>query len=288
MSVHFNKLSFVPSLYSMDPRLGELFKSWTGIRGDEELKQHVLRIQSAAYEKFPYPCIRMFMTYKMPITDVMSYNDIVALGKQNSGNILLEVGPAFGIELRHLVSDGYPIKNIIALELIPELWDIGHKLCRSDTLEFPVKVLEGDVFDEVHVSLTSNISPTRPDLKIISTLRPLQGHVSVLLAMQLFHLFTKEKQVILAQRFAHLLKRTSGSLITGRQTGSPVPRHMTVGGQLLYFHSPESWKKMWSAIFPEGTVEYTTELKPLPSDIVKDTLDLVKSTVFLTWTIRVI
>jgi hypothetical protein len=73
----------------------------------------------------------------MPITDLISYDDIVALGKQNSGNILLEIGPAcmslvfvstedtnrksiiVGIELRQLVSDGYPVGDVIALELFP-------------------------------------------------------------------------------------------------------------------------------------------------------------------------
>ncbi|KAF8517375.1 hypothetical protein BU17DRAFT_49835 [Hysterangium stoloniferum] len=287
MSIHFNKLPFIPSLYSMDTRLAELFKSWTGIQNDEKLKHHVLRIQSAAYEKFPYPCIRLFMNYKMPITDLMSYDDMIALGKQNSKNILLDVGPAFGIELRQLVSDGYPVEDTIALELIPQLWDIGHELCRSNSSIFPVRVLEGDIFDDAQVS-TSDISPTCPDLQSVSTLGPLTGHISVLLAFQLFHLFTKEKQVILARRFACLLSRTSGSLIAGRQTGSLVPRHMTVGGQLLFFHSPESWEEMWSDIFPEGTVEYTTVLKPLPSDITSETLDLVKTSVFLTWTIKVI
>jgi hypothetical protein len=149
-------------------------------------------------------------------------------------------------------------------------------------------LLQGDIFDEVLLSLsTSNYNPVCPDLHSISTLTPLQGHVSVLIAMQLFHLFTKEKQVILARRFAHLLSRTSGSLITGRHAGSLVPRDVTIGGQCLFFHSPRSWEEMWSNIFPKGTVEYITELRTLPADVIPETLDLVNLTAFLTWSIRV-
>ena len=50
------------SLYPLERERTSLrtFQQLTGIKDEEELKQHILRVQKKAYDVYGYPCIRAF------------------------------------------------------------------------------------------------------------------------------------------------------------------------------------------------------------------------------------
>ena len=170
--------------------------------------------------------------------------------------------------------------------VIPALWEIGHRLFRSDQHVFPVSFVEADIFDEAALSSTAAPSPLPPALKKLRTLTPLKGHASVILLQMVFHLWDERRQLRLARRLAQLLSPEPGSLIFGRQMGDAQPREILLQGQPHYVHNPETWVSMWSKVFPEGTVEYHTELRDLPADLIAATMDMVGVRQFLTWSIK--
>lgn len=78
------------------------------------------------------------------------------------------------------------------------------------------------------------------------SLNPLRGHLSAIHTSAFFHLFNKDKQIIVARKLASLLSALPGSMIFGSQNGSQIPQEAMKRGKPSYDHSPESWKKMWT------------------------------------------
>lgn len=78
------------------------------------------------------------------------------------------------------------------------------------------------------------------------SLDPLRGHLSAIHTSAFFHLFSKDKQIIVARKLASLLSALPGSIIFGCQTGSQIPHEAMKRGEPYYDHSPESWKRMWT------------------------------------------
>lgn len=101
-----------------------------------------------------------------------------------------------------------------------------------------------------------------PVLRSLISLNPLRGHVSVIYAAALFHLFNEEKQLWLARSLAGLLSFEPGSIIFGYQAGKPVKGPSGYGS--MFFHSPDSWKELWDGeVFEKGKVEVDVFLKPI-------------------------
>ncbi|KAF8520668.1 hypothetical protein JB92DRAFT_2894244 [Gautieria morchelliformis] len=286
--VNYDRKPLDASLYSIDPRLAKLLKASTGIQDDAQLKAHILRIQKEAYESFPYPCIRLFTFTTVAVTQVPFYNEVIKQGRRRPDALLLEIGVGFGNDVRKVVDDGYPVQNIVVSDINPQLWEIGHRLFRSDSRSFPVKFVQGDIFDERALSTHTQPSPYRPDLRMLRNLTPLTGHVTAISLQMVFHLFDLNRQTILARRLAHILSPSPGSLIVGRQMGSATPREILLHGNPHYVHNAESWERMWSKVYPRGSVEYRSVLQDLPPDIVTAAKDMVTVTQFLNWSIRVL
>jgi hypothetical protein len=98
----------------------------------------------------------------------------------------------------------------------------------------------------------------RPDsLQNLKSLTPLQGHVSVIHASSLFHLFDEEGHITLAKRLASLLSSEPGSVICGCHRGAPVKTITSdLMGYTMVCHSPESWRELWDGqIFGKGKVK---------------------------------
>ncbi|KAI0726728.1 hypothetical protein C8Q72DRAFT_497689 [Fomitopsis betulina] len=97
----FLVLPLDPSLYKLEEDEAAFFKQATGIPDDELLKQHILRVQVEAYEVYPYPCIRRFGFTSLKISRLPSYGDLLKLGKEHDGAILLDIGCCIR-KVRHL------------------------------------------------------------------------------------------------------------------------------------------------------------------------------------------
>ncbi|KAH7907016.1 hypothetical protein BJ138DRAFT_1161182 [Hygrophoropsis aurantiaca] len=252
------------SLYNLDPKAASLFKSLTGISDDQSLKEHILRVQADAYKVAPYPCIHRLTFTHMVIPEMPVYSDMLKIGREREGAILLDLGCCVGTDIRKIAFDGYPAENIIGCDLEAEFLTIGHDLFKSTPATFPAHFIPGDVFDP---SLLSIVPPhdtapeaLAPNLSDLASLNPLQGRVSIIYTGKFFHLFTKERQLHLARALAGLLSPTPSSIICGAHMGSHNPGLYNFSNGLskeftLFCHSPESWTAMWDGeVFKKGFV----------------------------------
>lgn len=129
--------------------------------------------------------------------------------------------------------------------------------------------LEGDVFDQAFLApvapftLQSPPSTPRPNLKALTSLNPLRGHVSAIFAGSFIHLFPEESQTQVARSLAGLLSPEPGSMLLGIHVGLVEKGFWAANlDYKLFCHSPESWKELWEGIFGKGKVEVKAELKP--------------------------
>ncbi|KAF8638313.1 hypothetical protein AX17_002333 [Amanita inopinata Kibby_2008] len=265
----FDPLPLDESLYSLDDDELAFFKSQTGIDDDEQLKNHILAVQAKAYQVYRYPCIRRFSFIKLKIPRLPAYKHVLQLSRQRQDAILLDIGCCFGNDLRKIVVDGWPVENVLGSDLRSAFWDCGHALFKSTPETFPAAFVPGDAFDP---SMIASREPfyqepqtPRPDLKSLTSLTPLQGHVSAIHASSFFHLFDEEKQLYLARQLATLLSSAPGSVIFGGHGGKPAKgaRSEVIAGasSAMFCHSPESWRELWDGqVFTKGAVHVETTL----------------------------
>ena len=96
----------------------------------------------------------------------------------------------------------------------------------------------------------------------------LRGHISVIHASSLFHLFGEEKQFELAKRLAALLDPRPGSIIFGSHAGAPAKGDRHGAFSAMFCHSAESWTEMWEEqVFEKGQVKATTILWEVPENV---------------------
>ena len=172
---------------------------------------------------------------------------------------------------------------------VPGFWDAGHKLFRTTPENYPAKFLAGDMFENTHLDPTVLASCNAPSVASVDTLTELRGHISVIHASALFHLFGEEKQFELAKRIASLLDPRPGSIIFGSHFGSPVKGIGRVVFIEIFAHSPESWKELWEQIFEKGQVKVTAALEKM--DIVGETensglTEGLKTSYWFSWSIE--
>jgi hypothetical protein len=105
----------------------------------------------------------------------------------------------------------------------------------------------------------------------LTSLTPLQGHISAIHASSFFHFFSEEKQLEAARQLASLLSPEPGSIIFGSHMGEGVKGPQQVPDEVkglrepMYCHSPETWKReVWDGpVFEQGTVEVKAELREI-------------------------
>ncbi|GJJ06970.1 hypothetical protein Clacol_001168 [Clathrus columnatus] len=283
---NYDVLPLDPALYYLDPRLARLFKQSTGYRNEADLKAHILRIQADAYAMCPYPCIRLFSFTQLAVTEYPYYKSIIRQGRLDPNAILLEIGVGFGNDIRKMIYDGYPIEKVVVMDKNQKLWEIGHRLFCSTPRTFPVKFIRGDIFDQSVLSDYTSPSLSQPNIHSLDTLTPLKEHATTITLQMVFHLFDLKRQYLLAKRVASLLSSAPNSLIVGRQMGDATPRTMMLGKSPHFIHNPESWERMWSDVFPKGSVEYRTALVDLPPHLRSGSSGMLGISQFLVWSIR--
>ncbi|KAF8209026.1 hypothetical protein K438DRAFT_1811592 [Mycena galopus ATCC 62051] len=253
-------------------------KQESGISDSDALKNHLLAVQRKAYALHGFPCIRDFRFAKTQMASFPAYDAVLKLSREREGAILLDVGCCFGTDVRKVVRDGYPPENVIASDIVPDFWDIGHELFKSTPDTFPVVFLPGNALDTQFLApfpplaAPSEITPaTLHPLVGLTSLTPLRGRISVIHISLVFHLFSEEQQFHLARSLAGLLSPLPGSLILGshigrRAKGYGRPSRSFPDGRRNFCHSPESWRALWEGIFGEGTVQVDAELEERTTD----------------------
>jgi len=248
-----------PDLYNLQPQEAAFFKQLTGIHDDELLKQHIIQVQTKAYEIYSYQCIYRFTFTRFKIHTLPGYKQAFNLLKERNRPILIDIGCCLGTEVRKAVFDGWPIQDIIASDIQKDFWEYGHQLFKSTPETFPVAFIPGDVFDPTLISLRgpflsmADVKETiTPPLNTLSSLIPLQGKISAIHMSAFFHLFPEDRQLQLAKIASSLLSPEKGSIIFGQHVGRPV-KGLGDGVECNQFkrfcHSPESWMQMWVDVF---------------------------------------
>lgn len=182
--------------------------------------------------------------------------------------------------------DGYPVENALASDIekrkfilnmeLPRnislaspiaFWELGHKLFRTTPESFPVPFVQGSVFDPQHIAPRPQYytppSMPRPDLTSLTSLTPLQGHVSAIHVSAFFHLFGKEQQVAAAHALASLLSPEPGSMIFGTHSTLEVSgiSKLTQFTHNIYCFNPEDWRMLWEEeVFERGSVKVEAAL----------------------------
>ncbi|KIJ17879.1 hypothetical protein PAXINDRAFT_72333 [Paxillus involutus ATCC 200175] len=263
-----------PSLYSLDAESLAFLKAEIGIQDDDELKNHILSVQARAYAVAPYPCIRAFNFTRLKISKMPAYKQVLKLGQEREGALLLDIGCCFGNDARKAAADGFPAKQIVASDLKPELWELGHILFRSNPELFPATFVAGNALDPTFLSpIAGGREPPAPvDLSNISALNDLDGKVSAIWATSFFHLFSEKNQRQLAHALGCLLSPQSGSIIFGSHVAKPEKGVLTseiLGKEVTMFcHDPESWKELWhidGPVFSSNSVKLDTVLREMKS-----------------------
>lgn len=242
-----------PDLYDsqVDSETREFMKLMTGIQDENELRAHILDVQAKAFTVARYPCITSLQFLRRKMSDHAAYGQVLKLGRERGGALLLEMGACFGIEIRKVVADGFPVKQIIASDLNTEFWEFGHVLCRSTPESFPVTFLAGDALDPEFLSPILYEVETRPPLDLARnrTLNALKGKCSVISARSFFHVFDEVQQYQLAHALGSLLSPEKGSVIFGSHAGNTekglVAHKKIAGKESTFFHSPSSWEELW-------------------------------------------
>ncbi|KAI0935866.1 hypothetical protein AcV5_004166 [Taiwanofungus camphoratus] len=259
--------------YALDAEELAFYKAQTGIHDEDALKQHIMRVQADAYQVHPYNCIRRFNFTRLKISRLPAYSHLLKLGKERAGAIFLDIGCCFGNDARKAVADGYPVQNVVASDLHPEFWALGHTLFNSTPETFPVPFIAGDAFDPAHLPPTPPFSAPPPAPlpapAPLTSLVPLLGHVSAIHASAFFHLFDEPRQAQLARALAGLLAPAPGSLIFGSHGGraqkgrrAAAEAESSWRTEPMFCHSPESWAALWDGeVFEKGSVRVEAYLK---------------------------
>jgi SAM-dependent methyltransferase len=174
--------------------------------------------------------------------------------------IFLDLGCAFAQDIRRLVYDGVDSSKCYGSDLRLNFMELGYDLFRDkETLQS--KFIPGDVFDDN------------------SPLKELNGKVDIIGTSSFFHLFSLDKQKIIARRVAKLMKPQSGSLVVGKQVGSTEPHEAPGRPQhgTRYQHNLDSWRKLWAEIGEETGVKFEVEGGEIPIEEVqyKEICDII-------------
>lgn len=138
---------------------------------------------------------------------------------------MLDLGCCCAQDLRKLVHDGAPSKNLWGAELKGDFLELGYELF-LDRETLKAHFIEADVFDAE------------------GPLKQLEGKMDFIHIGLFLHLFDLEGQVKACERIVSLVKPEKGCLILGQQIGSLEPGPMAVGSK-MYKHNVDSFEKMW-------------------------------------------
>lgn len=196
----------------------------------EEVEDHVVKLHNEAWKIFPYPCIGQFRFLDLSLRHMKEYPEV--LERLQKGQRLLDMACCFGQEIRQLVADGAPSKNIYGCDLREEYISLGYKLFKDkDTLQ--ANFITANIFDAT------------------SPLTELKGQFDIIYTGSFFHLWDYENQLTVSKAVAALLRPEKGSMILGRQVGAvdaAEHNHATNPTGKMYRHNPESLMKMWKEV----------------------------------------
>ncbi|KAJ5143334.1 uncharacterized protein N7515_002121 [Penicillium bovifimosum] len=169
------------------------------------------------------------------------------LDRVKNGDRLLDLGCAFGQELRQLVStsseedgtmiiyDSAPSQNLYGVDLRPEFLELGLDLF-LDRATIKSHFIDADILDDKSRLVTQ-----------------LAGELNIVYISLFLHVFDFETQVTVAKRVLDLLAPKAGSLIVCRVVAcrDQAVGNATNGRLPYYYHDLASWNRLWERVQQE-------------------------------------
>lgn len=161
------------------------------------------------------------------------YSEVLDRMRTGSQTVL-DLGCAFGQDIRRLVFDGADSAHCYGSDLQLDFLNLGYELFR-DKETLGAKFIQADIFD-----------PSSP-------LSQLDGKVDIIHAASFFHLFSRPDQKKIAHRVVALMKPTKDTLLLGRQMASREPGEqprLTGEGRQTnathFRHDENTWREFWT------------------------------------------
>ncbi|KAI0120312.1 hypothetical protein F4776DRAFT_665790 [Hypoxylon sp. NC0597] len=226
-----NRGWYQDDLIEVNEPIRKLLENYSKVPSSEVV-QHVNQIREKGFASNPYPCIGLYRFANLTLLTHPLYDTIVRRLKSGEATYL-DVGCCFGQDLRQLVQDGVPSRQLTGLDIERALLELGYDFFLDrDTLQS--RFVVADVFKG------ATQGGVWADLE--------ERGFDVLHCSAFFHLFTLGEQISAAKQIAKLVRK--GGLIVGRQVGSVKPGDIPAikAGSFSYRHDVETFGALWKEV----------------------------------------
>ncbi|KAH8157796.1 hypothetical protein CIB48_g10457 [Xylaria polymorpha] len=235
------------------PETRDMLENYSKIPREEQL-EHVHRIHGTS--ELGLACgIGIWLTPQLRRQTF--YPEI--LERVKAGAVVADIGTFIGHDLRRLVYDGAPSKNLYGIDII-NTFETGYEFFR-DRDTFGGHFIEADF-------INSSASPELTALK--------NDKADIIIVSQVLHQWNWINQFNAAKILVEFTR--PGTWVVGNQVGNVVPQAVSLPGMPtpIYRHSPDSFIKMWDEVGTATATQLETwaTLRPL-EDLGFDPRDMV-------------
>ncbi|KAF4161518.1 hypothetical protein CNMCM6936_003359 [Aspergillus lentulus] len=263
-------MAHLKGLSRVDVPIRAILKGYSNIEPDKVLA-HVKDVRDRAFAvlQCPYPCVAKFMFLEPAISTLPCFDAIVERVKE--GQKLLDMGCAFGQELRQLVYHGAPSENLYGVDLRLDFINLGFDLFRDRSS------LKSQFF-------ASNLLDSNSDAVV-----ELTGKIDIIFASLFFHIFSWNQQITIAKHALQMLTPKPRSMIVGRNAAyvnrktPPLPEEYTTKS---FHHDLASWKLLWDVVQKETGMIFRMETWEQPDQDFMDHPELGAYMMYFTVTLE--